>query len=150
MYHAIVRRSVAQVFAALSRGDYEVALAGMAPRFEHIFSGSHPIGGTRHTAEGMRRWFERLYRLNRNLSFTIKQIAVSGMPWNTTAIVEWRDTATLASGEPYVNDGVHVIRMRWGKVVSLHAYLDTEVFADACRRMADQGIDEAAAAPIED
>jgi hypothetical protein len=37
-------------------------------------------------------------------------------------MVEWRDNATLADGvTPYFNDGTHVIRTRWGKVVSLHA-----------------------------
>lgn len=56
----------------------------------------------------------------------------------------------LANREDYVNDGTHVIRMRWGKAVALHAYLDTEIFTAACRRMAEQGIAEAAAAPIED
>ena len=146
MYHALVRRRV----AALGRGDYEVALAGMAPRFEHVFAGAHPLGGTRHTPDAMRRWFERLYRLNRRLGFTVRRITVGGWPWDTTVVVEWRDDATLATGEPYANDGAHVVRMRWGRVVSLHAYLDTEVFAEACRRMAARGIEEAAAAPIED
>ena len=49
-----------------------------------------------------------------------------------------------------VNDGVHVIRMRWGKVTSLHAYLDTEILALAFRKMAAEGIGEAAADPIRD
>jgi ketosteroid isomerase-like protein len=150
MYHAIVRRQVTAVFDALTDGNYEVALADLAPRFEHIFSGSHPLGGTRHTAAAMRSWFERLFRLTPDLGFIIKHMAVSGMPWNTTVVVEWRDTATFVTGEPYVNDGVHVIRICWGKLVSLHAYLDTEIYATACRRMAEQGITEAAARPIED
>lgn len=151
MYHAIVRRRVAQTFEALGRGDYEVALAGMAQRFEHNFSGAHALGGTRHTKAGMRLWLERLFRLNRKLDFTVKHIAVSGTPWNTTAVIEWRDTATLADGDSsYFNDGTHVIRMRWGKVVSLHAYLDTEKVVQAFRRMAEAGIAEAEAAPIED
>ncbi len=149
MYHRIVRRQIVGTFAALGRGDYEPALAGMAPTFDHVFAGSHPLGGTRHTADTMRTWFERLFRLNRDLRFTIKHAAVSGPPWDTTAVVEWRDTATLANGSPYANDGVHVVRLRWGRVVSLHAYLDTEVFADACAAMAAAGIAEAQAAPIQ-
>jgi ketosteroid isomerase-like protein len=151
MYHAIVRRRVAQTFEALSRGEYEFALAGMAPRFEHIFAGNHALGGTRHTVAGMRLWFERMFRLNKKLNFTIKHIAVSGTPWDTTAIIEWRDTATLANGDTsYFNDGTHVIRMRWGKVVSLHAYLDTEKVVTVLRQMAEHGFAEAVAAPIED
>jgi hypothetical protein len=40
--------------------------------------------------------------------------------------------------------------MRWGKVTSLHAYLDTEILALAFRKMAAEGIGEAAADPIRD
>lgn len=150
MYHALVRRKLRAVFASLSNGEYEPLLAGLAPSFDHVFSGTHALGGARHTPAGLRRWFERLYRLFPNLQFTVKHIAVSGPPWNTSALIEWRDAATPADGVPYVNDGTHVIRLRWGKLVSLHAYLDTAVLANACRRMADNGIAEAAAAPIGD
>jgi ketosteroid isomerase-like protein len=150
MYHMIVRRKIIESFAALNRGDFEVPLAAMAPRFEHIFAGTHPLGGVRHSAPAMRLWFERLFRLTQHLGFTLKHVAVSGWPWNTTIVVEWQDSAILADGKPYLNDGAHVIRMRWGKVVGLHAYLDTAVFADACKRMAEAGIAEAAAQPIED
>jgi ketosteroid isomerase-like protein len=83
----------------------------LAPRFEHIFAGTHALGGERHTAAAMRRWFEPLFRLLPNLAFKIKHIAVSGSPWDTTIVVEWRDTAPLPGGRPYVNDGVHVMRM---------------------------------------
>jgi ketosteroid isomerase-like protein len=108
-------------------------------------------GGSRHTAAGFRRRLERLYRLNRKLQFTIKHIAVSGTPWNTTATVEWRDTAILADGNAlYFNDGVHVIRMRWGKVTSIHAYLDTQKVAAAFEGMVKAGIAEAGASAIED
>lgn len=119
VYRTLVRRRVLATFAAPSRGDYEPALAGTAPRFGHSFAGSHPAGGTRYTPEAMRRWFERLFRLNRSLSFTVKHVAFAGPPWDAIAVVEWRDTAVLATGADYVNDGVHVVRMRWTKVVSL-------------------------------
>jgi ketosteroid isomerase-like protein len=98
----------------------------------------------------MRNWFQRLFRLLPHLTFNIKHISVSGPPWDTTIVVEWRDTATLPGGAPYVNDGAHVIRMRWAKVTSLHAYLDTEILALAFRKMAAEGIGEAEAEPIQD
>jgi ketosteroid isomerase-like protein len=63
MYHVIVRRRVRGIFEALGRGDYEVAMAGFAPRFEHIFAGRHALGGERHTTAAMRLWFQRLFRL---------------------------------------------------------------------------------------
>jgi len=145
MYHAIVRR-----FEALNRGDIDYVVAGLAPRFEHIFSGDHTLGGMRHTRPAIRAWFERLFRVLPALRFSIKHIAVSGWPWATTVVVEWRDFATLADGTAYVNDGAHAIQIRWGKVVVLHAYLDTQIVVDAMRAMAAAGVAEAAAPKIED
>jgi hypothetical protein len=60
----------------------------------------------------------------------LHSIAASGWPWDTTVVVEWTDRDTPADGKDYVNSGVHVIQMRWGKVVSIHAYLDTQVLID--------------------
>ncbi len=150
LFHQIVERKVRENFAQLSAGNYEFVLSQMAARFEHFFSGTHPLGGRRQTVGAMRRWFERLYVINRNLRFEVLNIAVSGTPWNTNVVVEWIDRATLANGDPYINQGVHFVRMRWGKIVSLHAYLDTQIFAESCERMAQNGISEAAAAPITD
>ena len=96
----------------------------------------------------MRRWFERLFRLFPNLRFEVHSIAASGGPWDTTVVVEWTDRATSADGKDYVNSGVHVIRMRWGKTVSIHEYLDTQVLIDTLNRMAVNGIEEAKAPPI--
>jgi ketosteroid isomerase-like protein len=113
MYHAIVRHQVRKIFDGLSRGDWESALAGMADRFEHIFPGDHALGGTRHTKVGLRAWFQRLFAVHPVLKFEIKHIASSGMPWDTTAVIEWRDRAVMADGDTsYVNDGVHIIRLR--------------------------------------
>jgi ketosteroid isomerase-like protein len=75
-------------------------------------------------------------------------IAASGGPWDTTVVVEWTDRATPADGKDYVNSGAHVIGMRWGKVVSIHAYLDTQVLTATLNRMAVSGIKEAKAPPI--
>ena len=111
MYHAIVRRKVEKLFEGLGRRDVDYAVAGMAPRFEHIFPGDHTLGGVRHTRPGIRAWLERLFRVLPGLRFEIKHIAVSGTPWNTTVVVAWRDYATLADGTPYVNDGAHAIRL---------------------------------------
>ena len=150
MYHRIVKTRIASIFAALGRGDLDYAAASMAKRFDHNFAGNHAIGGTRHTMTAFRPWLERLIRVLPGLRFDIKTIAVSGMPSNTTVVVEWRDYATLAGGIPYVNDGAHVIGLKWGKVVSLHAYLDTQILIEAFRVMGEAGFDEALAPPIED
>jgi ketosteroid isomerase-like protein len=116
MYHFIVRRTIKRMFDCLSSGDYETTLKGISPSITHIFSGTHSLGGTRHSVETMRRWFERLYRLTPDLNFEVKNIAVTGYPWDTTIAVEWVDSANLLDGSKYVNEGVHIIKMQWGKV----------------------------------
>lgn len=150
MYHRIVRSNVRKLFAALGRRDIDYVMAGIANRFEHIFAGDHTLGGVRHTKPAIRRWLERLFRVLPELKFEIKHMAVSGWPWRTTVVVEWRDYATLADGSRYVNDGAHAIQLRWGKVVVLHAYLDTDVLKKAFKVMTDNGVAEAGAAKIED
>jgi len=150
MYYWLVRRQVRRTFESLSRGDYEPALKGVSPSVAHTLNGAHPLGGTRHSVAGMRRWLQRLYRLCPQLSFKIKNIAVSGWPWDTTVAVEWLDRAMPVDGSPYVNEGVHIIKLRWGKAVSIHAYLDTQHVEALCRRLATFGLEEASALPIED
>jgi len=148
MYHAIVRRQARRTFSALSAGDYEAGLRAVAPDVHHVFAGDHAIGGERHSRDAMRRWFERLFRLFPKLEFEVREVVSRGWPWNTVVAVEWRDRVTPAVGEPYAAEGTHVIRIRWGRATYIHAYVDSQLVADACRRMAQQGIEEAAAAPI--
>jgi ketosteroid isomerase-like protein len=148
MYHRIVKKRIISVFERLSKGDYEYALSGVGTTIEHRFAGEHSLGGRRTSTTTIREWFERLLRLFPNLRFEMHSIAVAGGPWDTTVVVEWTDRATPADGKDYVNSGVHVIRMRWGKIVSIHAYLDTQVLIDTLDRMAANGIEEAKASPI--
>ncbi len=60
-----------------------------------------------------------------NPNFEVKCVLVRGWPRNTAVAIEWVGHATMADGVPYVNEGTHVLRLRWGKFVCLHAYLDT-------------------------
>jgi hypothetical protein len=69
MYHAIVRRRVVALFAAVSKGDARPVLEGLAPHFEHFFLGDHALGGSRFSLEKTRLWYERLYRLLPDISF---------------------------------------------------------------------------------
>lgn len=150
MYTYLVRQLVKRNFEALNQGEYESILKGISPSITHTFSGSHALGGTRHSVEGMRQWFKRLYVLSPKLEFEIKNIVVSGLPWDTTVAVEWVDSAKPADNSEYINEGVHIIKMRWGKVVYLHAYLDTQLTEALCRRLTAYGLAEASAPPIED
>ena len=84
------------------------------------------------------------------LRFEIRRILVSGPPWHLTVAVEWFAQVRPKVGEPYTNEGAHVIVIHRGKVTYFHAYEDSQKVALACQGMAAAGIEEAAAAPISD
>ena len=148
MYRAFVRRRVSEIFDALSRGDYEVALAGMADDVHHVFAGESPLGGERHSRDAVRAWFERLFRPYEELRFDVGRVTVSGPPWNIVVGVEWLGHVRPKAGEPYDNEGFHIINIRRGRVAYFHAYEDSQKVAEACQQMAAAGIAEAAAPPI--
>ena len=148
MYKAIARRKVRGLFDSLGRGDWEAAMADVAPDVHHVFPGDNAIGGERHSREAMERWFERLYRLIPEIEFEVKKVAVRGWPWDMIVAVEWSDRGKAADGVPYENEGAHWIRLRRGKATYIHAFLDTEKVTEICDRMAASGVDEAGAEPI--
>ena len=150
MYHAIVRRRTAEMFARLSRGEWDAMLAGLADDVHHVFPGDNPLGGERHTKDAVARWFERLARLFPGHDFEVHRVASTGWPWSTWVCVRWSARLSPAAGDPYTNDGTHWIHLRWGKATYFHAYLDTELISGACAHMASHGIEEASAPPIAD
>src|SRR5579859_6670224 len=149
MYHRVVRNKLLQAFRELNDRQWDGVLKQFAPRFEHVLMGDHALGGVRHTLGPTRLWYERLYEVLPDLEFEPQRVIVSGWPWDTTAIVEWLDRATVAGTTGgYQNEGVHVFRLRWGKVVSLRVYCDTAKLAAALLAQAANGTQAAAAAPI--
>ncbi|HEY8082238.1 MAG TPA: nuclear transport factor 2 family protein [Solirubrobacterales bacterium] len=150
MYGLIVRKRVEAVFESLSHGDWDSIAAGLAEDVHHIFPGDHPLGGERHTRAGVLRWFERLGRLYPGHDFEVHRIMSGGWPWDIWIVAQWTAHLRPQLGEPYANDGTHWIRVRRGRVVYFHAYLDTQLIATACQQMAEAGVAEAAASPIVD
>jgi ketosteroid isomerase-like protein len=149
MYRTVVKRRVrARFLDALSKGDAEAMIERTTPEVEHFFPGRGALAGTRHSRDELRSWFERLFRLLPRLQFAVDDIAVAGGPRHTHVMVRWRNWGEAADGKPYANTGCEVIEMRWGRVIWIGAYLDTEVVSEALERMAAAGIDEAAAPPI--
>jgi len=148
VYQAIVKRIAARNFERVNDGDYEALLASCAPDVHHRFGGRHALGGERHDREALRRWFERLGRVAPDLTLTIRDIWVEGGPWNTYVIVRWDNHEQLPDGSPYSNHGVHVVHMRWLRIVDIDANEDSQAVADSMPVRAAAGIEEALAPPI--
>ncbi len=150
MYHAIVKRRLLASFEALNRGDYGAITSQFAPDAVHWFSGDrHPLSGTRRTREGILAWYARLERLMPDLQFHIEHAAVSGGPWDTVAMLSWSDALHDRAGKAYANRGVHLIRLKWGKVVELQVYCDIAYLQGYFDALVSQGVEEAQADPIE-
>lgn len=145
-YHSIVRRSLVQGFRGVDNHNYAALADHFAPDVHHRFGGEHSLGGERHDSKTVVAWLERVGRVLPDLTFTITDVAVAGWPQNTTATARWNAFATLADrGEPYVNRGVHVVRLRWFKITEMDVYQDTEILRAALDRQAAAGIAEATA-----
>jgi hypothetical protein len=54
----------------------------------------------------------------------------------------------LPDGSPYNNHGVHIIRMRWGKVFDIDANEDSQLVAASLQIWAAYGVTEALTDPI--
>ncbi len=106
------RRAVDALYAAYLAGDSEGMLAQMADDVEVRFLAQ----GTFHGLPAVRRFMQFSAGLLRDLDFRIRRTIVDG----ETAAVIWDESAITADGEPWENHGVDVIRVRGGRIVSLH------------------------------
>ena len=149
MYHAIVRRIARRNFELVNQRDFEGVLKECSPDIYHRFAGRHALGGERHDKETLRRWFARLGRVAPNLKLTVRDVWVHGWPHDTVVIIRWTATDRFPDGAPYDNHGVHVVRMRWGKVCEIDANEDSQIVADILRARFAAGLEEAGAPPIE-
>lgn len=148
MFHAIFERQARATFELVNKQDYAGILADATPNIRHRFSGDHALGGERNDPEHLRLWFERLGRVMPGLTLTVAEVWVVGGLRKTTVIVSWTAATTLLDGSPYANHGVHIIRLRNRKIVSIDVAEDSQAVAAGLQRQAEAGLAEALAAPI--
>ena len=148
MYHAIVKKLARKNFESVNRKDYAAVLKGCSPNIHHRFGGHHALSGERHDREALRLWFERLGRLVPGLTLKVQDVWVKGFPHHTTVVMRWSATDNRIDGSPYLNHGVHIIRMRWGKVFEIDANEDSQAVADNLSLLAAHGVAEATAPPL--
>lgn len=150
MYHRIVRRRIRSLFDAVNRGDAEPVLAAFTRSGEHIFIGDHAMSGRRTTPASIRAWYERLYQLLPDISFTIHAISVAGTPWNTIATVEWSETNSATDGMRTSASGMHVVHLAWGRMTRLIILTDTAALTRTLERTVDSSSGLSQAPPIDD
>jgi len=150
MYHRIVERICRRNLQRVNTHEDQALLAACVPDVYHRFGGQHALGGQRHDVEALRHWFARLHRLCPTLHLTVTDVWVKGLPHDTTVVVRWDATQQepTLDGSQYANHGVHIIKLRWLKVVSIDANEDSEAVDHFLQAAAARGITEATAHPI--
>lgn len=148
IYGYIVKKKIQETFDHVNNHRWEKAVEAVAPHIHHRVSGTHALGGDRHDKEALLRWFKRLGSVQPKLQIKVNNIWVNGWPGNTTVFVQWDGKATLLNGDTYVNRGLHVFNLKWGKVYSLEEFQDSEAAAKALAIQAEAGLKEAIAEQI--
>ena len=149
IYSYIVKKEIRKTFDHVNNHRWEAAVKAISPHVHHRVSGAHALGGERHDKEALRRWFERLGRVLPTLHLTVNHVWVMGWPWNTTVFAQWNGAATLLNGgASYVNRGLHVFTLRWGRVHALEEFQDSQAAARGLATQAAAGLREAAAEQI--
>lgn len=148
LYSYIVKKKIRQTFDHVNNHRWEEAIADVAPQVHQRVSGDHALAGERHDKQSLLQWFKRLGSVQPKLQVKVDNIWVSGWPSNTTVFVQWVGTSTLLNGDNYVNRGLHVFNLRWGKVHALEEYQDSQAAANALLDQSKAGINEATAAQI--
>ena len=145
MYHRVVRKNLRATFAAVSRGDQQAVIRAFAPSASLSFAGHHALAGIFEGRDAIHEWFGRLFRCFPDLKLDPEKIVVDGFPWDTTVATRFRVGATLPTGARYTNEGMQLLRIRWGRVVEERLYEDTQALSEALTAIADCGVLEAAA-----
>lgn len=148
-YRWILKSRIVKGFEELNKQNYKYLTGLFNDNVVYTFEGDHALGGTRISKAGVEKWFDRLFRLLPS-KFIINSITVSGPMWNTTTIIEFTDTVTPRFGQPYTNNGIQVVKLRFGKVYKIHAYVNTHKIITALNTLYDNGVPEAKADKIEE
>lgn len=149
IYSYIVEKAIRQSFDDVNNHRWDDAVKGLSSNAYHRVSGVHALGGERRGKQAVRQWFERMGRVFPTLHIKVNQVRVTGWPWNTTVFAKWRANAKLLDGQSsYVNNGIHVFNLQWGKVHSIEEYFDSQAAERALAVQAGAGLEEAAAKPI--
>jgi len=148
VYRRIVAAKVRRAWRHLDQHDYPYVLDQFAPRFEHHFVGDHAMGGTRRSRAAMEAWFQRVFRLFPAIRFSLDDVVVRGWPWKTRAVA-LVSVDSQVNGRRYRNEVAQTLDIRWGRIAAIHNLEDTQRLAEVLARLAADGVEEAASAPIE-
>ncbi|MDD3788041.1 MAG: hypothetical protein PHO94_05030 [Petrimonas sp.] len=147
-YKIILRNKIMKGFADFSNGNYQTLLKLYAENVHQYLEGNHALSGERFSKAKVELWFQRFVRLLPS-KFLIKDMIIQGGPWNTVVIMEFQDTVSPEGVPTYKNNGIMKATVKWGKTTDVHIYVNTAKVEKALATLTQNGVEEAAAPPIE-
>lgn len=148
MYHFVVKKIIIQGFRDLSTGNYEAVLKRFSPDVHLLFEGEHALGSNIQGIAPVRQWFQRVLRLFPGMQFKVKQVIVSGWPWDTIVTTRLQVDAKLNNGQLYQNSLVQIVQLRWGLVIDDYLLENTQKLVETLKTLSQLGIEEAIAPSI--
>src|SRR5258706_10653848 len=126
------KQHVESIFAALSRGDGEAYLAGLADDLEFTIEGTTKFSGTFRGKQDIvaRLLTPLMNELEGGLAIDVKRIYADG----DTVVVQARGRSATKRGGTYNNSYCQIFRVEGGKVKSMVEYLDTALVDQAFRK----------------
>jgi len=140
VYKLIVKRIVRRTFAGLSAGNHEPIVKQFGPASRFYFAGDHVLGGERRGPQEVREWFELALRTFPGLRIEPQDVVVNGWPWNTVIATRLAISAPRPDGREYRNEGMQLLRLRWGRVVEDLIYEDTLALQRELERSQDDAL----------
>jgi ketosteroid isomerase-like protein len=134
MYHAIVAARTRAVWKRINARDIDAPVGMAAADMRFTFVGDTPLGTSFTGRDQFRAWFEAMFERFPDIAFDVRDVAVTGWPWNTRVAVRLAISMRLADGTDYRNEAVQWITLRWGTMTDDWVIEDTLALADACRR----------------
>lgn len=131
MYRFAVRQIVRQTYRRLTREEHHKVVDRFASSARFRFAGDHVLGGERRGREQIGEWFRQTFELFPDLHLEPDEVLVGGWPWNTWVAVHFHVQASLRDGTPYRNEGMQLLRLRWGRPVEDYLFEDTQKLAAA-------------------
>jgi ketosteroid isomerase-like protein len=150
LYRRFVHGKARWIFERFSAGDWEALVSSEAQHLLFEYPGKHALGTTLTDRDAVSLWYQRFFRFFPDIQFTLKNVLMKGGPWKTTVVVEWDARATMPDGQPYDNQGIHILVIKMGKATGIRVYLDTQKKAAKLQSLAEHGVEEAAAPAIKD
>lgn len=148
MYQLIFKRQIVKGFQNISRANFDDVLKLFAPDIHFTFVGDHAMAGNWRDRVIVKQWFDRVHRLFPDLQLIPLHIQISGWPWDVSATTQFEVQATLPDGSRYRNQGVQILRIRLGKIVTDYLIEDTQLLEQALEKIAQSGNKEATAAQL--